>query len=1182
MQRQRRLPTGYDAVDPAHLGTPMPDTPPFPLGAFTAHRLLARGGTASVWEGVHGPTGVPVALKVLDRQASGAANDALRTEIEAAAALSHPHILVLFDHGTVHDGAAAASRGRVAPGQPWLAMELARGGTLDPGAVPDWDAVRAVLDALLDALSHAHAHGVIHRDLKPSNLLLAGPDDLRPGLKVGDFGIASAAQDRFRRRVAGTPRYMAPEQSRAAWRDLGPWTDLYALGGVAWELVTGSPPFGSGDRASLAHRHQHEPPPPLFPRFDVPEGLDGWLRRSLAKSNLDRFPTAADARWALDQLGPATRPASPGAGIAWPGATDDDTLVGLLADHPGDPSTNAHPTTPGPRARVDTAPAPVPRDWHLPDAPEASPQLAGAGLALYGLRQIPLVGRSFERTVLWDALRSVALQRRPRVVILEGPAGVGKSALARWLVERVHETGAATPHTARHEPGGGASHALRSMLVQVTGLDGLTQEQAVDRLHGWLQARHHADPDDARTLAAWLVPAAGDPPPFASSAARLALLLRVLRTLSADRPAVVWLDDVVWGPGTLEFVEHVMQAADPPPVLFAMTVQREALADLADARAQIDALRTRADVVTLPVAPMAFRQVRRLVRRLLPLREALADTLAARVDGNPLFAVQLLGDWIQRGLLTTTDDGFDLRPGAAPPLPDDLHQVWSARLDRVLTGPLRDGRDALEIAAVLGGTVRLDAWHAAVRAAGVPLPDGLVAALVRARLASEDDGVWRFAHGMVRESIQRGARESGRWAAAHAAAAAMLATQPGTDALARRGSHLVEAGAVAEGADRLLDAASDRTVREEHRAATDVLARAEEALELLDAPDDDLRRARWRLLAARVACARRDLERADDLARRAAEVARAHHDAARLAEALTERANVARARGDLPRARAALIDALDAWRGVGAGRGLADALRQLADVEMHLGDAAAATEAVHEALRLSRHLGDRVGTALGTLLVGDLARARSAWDAARDAYTTGLAMLRAEGHRSGIADGMAGLAEVHRFTGALAEAEHGYREAARLDETLGRDASVSRLNLALCLIARDQPRDALPILEQLEQTWAATGRPGYLAVLHVATLPCLAATGRWTAWRRHQEQAAVLLEQSAFVDVDVAQLAEHAGRIARDAGRPDEARAAWAIARAQWLALGDGRRAGSVQRAVSRLATPSADHGDPS
>ena len=276
-----------------------------PLGPFVLQGRLGSGGMADVWRGVHARQNVPVAVKVITtakaREAKYLAS--FRNEVRAVARLHHPGIILVLDHGEVDAEAERASGGRLSAGSPYLAMELASHGTLAdlPLPVPFAVLVKCLL-ALLDALAHAHARGVLHRDLKPGNVLWCAPQDLRPGLKVSDFGLAHAL-DRWVSReetshITGTPTFMAPEQFRAEWRDFGPWTDLYALGCMAYLFAAAKPPF-VGTVVELASLHCLETvPPPALPA-DYPQAFGAWVGRLLQKEPEHRFPTAAAAAWAL-------------------------------------------------------------------------------------------------------------------------------------------------------------------------------------------------------------------------------------------------------------------------------------------------------------------------------------------------------------------------------------------------------------------------------------------------------------------------------------------------------------------------------------------------------------------------------------------------------------------------------------------------------------------------------------------------------------------------------------------------------------------------------------------------------------------------------------------------------------------------------------------------------------------
>ncbi|MCA9539060.1 MAG: serine/threonine protein kinase, partial [Myxococcales bacterium] len=245
------------------------------LDGFVLHEHVGRGGMADVWRGQHRLTGMTAAIKVIDqaRASQPEYQEGFRHEVRALAGLVHPNIVGVLDSGVVDAAAAAASDGALVAGSPWLAMQYAEDGPMRRLPTPmDWPLLREVLLQILDALAHAHARGVIHRDLKPENVLLrVEGGHLR--LLLTDFGIAHVIQDDPHATgghglsSVGTPQYMAPEQIRGHWRRYGPWTDLYALGCVAFELASGQPPFSGRTPLAIAQQHLTADRPPLRPAW---------------------------------------------------------------------------------------------------------------------------------------------------------------------------------------------------------------------------------------------------------------------------------------------------------------------------------------------------------------------------------------------------------------------------------------------------------------------------------------------------------------------------------------------------------------------------------------------------------------------------------------------------------------------------------------------------------------------------------------------------------------------------------------------------------------------------------------------------------------------------------------------------------------------------------------------------
>ena len=272
-------------------GRPIDLEAPLPEADFELVRLLGSGGMGEVYEAIQKSLRKRVAFKLIRREALDSPSRVRRffAEARALARLRHPHIVGV--HGI----------GRMADGRYFLVMDLVEGGTtlaalLQQGPV-SFERAAELVATVAEAIEHAHSRGVVHRDLKPSNVLL----DAEGRPHVTDFGLAKIfdATDpdnpqTTADQILGTPHYMTPEQADPARGSITPRTDVYALGGLLYALLTGRPPIeGDSLTAILTRIVSPEPvPTPRALRVDVPAGLERICSTCLEKDAQKRHPSA--------------------------------------------------------------------------------------------------------------------------------------------------------------------------------------------------------------------------------------------------------------------------------------------------------------------------------------------------------------------------------------------------------------------------------------------------------------------------------------------------------------------------------------------------------------------------------------------------------------------------------------------------------------------------------------------------------------------------------------------------------------------------------------------------------------------------------------------------------------------------------------------------------------------------
>ena len=469
-----------------------PSDPSVVLGTpYHLGKKLGEGASGVVWEAEHVELGRKVALKVLapEHSSSQAALERFRREARAVAQLSHPNLVQILDFGKSLDG-------RV-----FLAMELLEGQTLDArlsaGPVGWREAVRLAIEAT-QALSAAHGAGLVHRDIKPQNLMLTESGDL----KLLDFGVATALTEGSDRKptdkeralrgfaVFGTPEYMAPEQ--VAGDDVDGRTDLYALGCVLYEMLTGARAFdGASSIVVMGKQLRETPMPPRVrvPGREIPAAVETIVIRAMAKKPEHRFASADELRAALQDTlrAPARRRATVRkvastvvVGIAVLAAAG---LSGRWA------RLNAHTFDPAPpmvAAAVTAPPALPPASPMVPAATaSAVPSTAPAPMAALVIPSVPLrEARVAARTHPSDPR---ALETWARAALRAGDLREARRAASAWAL-----------HDGTIEP--------RLLSAEILDAGGHRADARL-LLQEWVET--HPDSVDARSALARLSPDVG-------------------------------------------------------------------------------------------------------------------------------------------------------------------------------------------------------------------------------------------------------------------------------------------------------------------------------------------------------------------------------------------------------------------------------------------------------------------------------------------------------------------------------------------------------------------------------------------------------------------------------------------------------------------------------------------------
>ncbi len=713
------------------------------LGQVLAERyevlsVLGEGGMGIVYRCVDTYSGDEVALKRVIIPEGPLANEYILwfyKESKALAALDHSSIVRARDFGQLPDGS------------PYLVMDLAVGVSLHEltHTRMSFPLIWSIVDQMLGALAHAHSRGIIHGDLKPSNILVEERPQAPPIVHILDFGLAWLKQDRHDERLdgskaleftphagAGTPGYMAPEQIQHESHNVSGATDLYSLGCVVYRLLCGKAPF-SGESKDLLKHHAFDVPAVPRVRADAPQDSVHFVLRLLAKQPWDRWEFASEAR------------------AEW---------------HRWEPPSSAPPEIyqfPALPRKQEAAFKPRPPSLHVQrnvaniGTTERSP-------GLLSIRPSPLVGRDEVREVLQTACREVLSGQGPahHLSILIGPAGVGKSRIAEWLYETIHEDGSMVPLRARYRSPRGPLDGMLGAVTQYFNFE-RTDRDTIERT---LMARWKIGRNDkaGRTwvagVAEWLRPLGPiSDQPIGPSGIRFSLdtpetrrmvMRYTLRRIARGRPLLLWLDDLHHaGDTTIAGLAHLHEEESDQRFVMVATVRDEDYQLDARLAEKLNPLITGMNARILEVRPMDSETTCTLVRASLPLDDAAVEEAARRSRGNPLFALQQLHAWALAGEMTRVAGRYHVSPEVLAVRPHTTAELWDSRIAALPA----EHRMAPYAAASLGADIRRVVLHALFTALQLPADDAMLSLQNAEILIPRGPGRYGWPHALLFEHL---------------------------------------------------------------------------------------------------------------------------------------------------------------------------------------------------------------------------------------------------------------------------------------------------------------------------------------------------------------------------------------------------------------------------------------------
>lgn len=522
---------------------------------YVVQSLIGRGGMGEVYLAIDEQTRRKVALKLIRPELSMEPKMRRRfyKEARAFSYLKHENIVEIFDFG------------QTAEQRLYIAMEYVNGESLRDLrklALP-MSVVIDLICQLLDALGHAHARGIVHRDLKSENVLVR----MRDGkllVKLVDFGLAALPQFALGNEtgtgaILGTPGYMAPEQVRGNRGTVGPATDVYSIGVILFEILSGELPFTgrTGIETILAHINQEIPPLTLLPHFSKVDGLEEIIHKALAKKPWDRFVNASEFRRALVNLHVkeeelpeipelsrlAAKSLNTGVDVDSTAPTEDFSVLRhgsrTLDSGAYKQSSTSHEISSERSSEVSANPV----------------SARGSGLQEEFKIRVGMVGRTHEEALL-RAYCDAAIKGRGGVYFIRGPFGVGKSRLLRSTLQAVSHLALKTVSAAYTRERPSAREGMRSVFAQILQCENVDDDALFGYLRDTLRPMGLFDEKNALALLRYLRPTpqmelAQDQRVTGLQGADLSVdvdyLLRIIVAFSEKKPLFIAVDDIHWG-----------------------------------------------------------------------------------------------------------------------------------------------------------------------------------------------------------------------------------------------------------------------------------------------------------------------------------------------------------------------------------------------------------------------------------------------------------------------------------------------------------------------------------------------------------------------------------------------------------------------------------------------------------